>query len=1454
MALYLKACYENREELVPRVSRQKFGMLIERLTSVDLCRPLLVQDNPRPTIARFLFQRPYLSAHLCDVLCNKACTDMQAAVESMEQYNVLSSLSVLPKLRLLQQLLPSLTCPISTGNAHSWNSLMALTQPSNRPCQANGRMQNLVQLALHMEYLGHAGAAWLMSCFFVPLVRIACFIEAAPLASLYAEIRNPSAFLNSSILHTAMSYASSSQATSSSNDSGFDTSDGGAAKRVSTGHPHPSQKQDAAQVGNEQRQQPQGSSPGFDTSEVAAKKVSTGQRHPGQEQEAERQLQQQQRQGPEQQQQQQQQQQGEKQQPGEKQQQHKTELQGVQQKHRDEMQQKLQKLQQVGQLQGPAKQQKAEQLPQPPPPPQHQQQQQQVGQTEQQQQQEGQAEQQQQQQRQAGEEGQCPLMQALQLMQQDGLTQQFEHFCCRQELTALKLLSTLASQANFQRQFDLQKNVCSLHQQLQYMELFEHCLTTQSVAQKSSKMASASAGTVIKEFLLSCAHYQQQLHEGLTVCKSDSFRRQRVIAQLQKLQATRWKELVQLYQDRAGSEQQSVQPTSQQQQQQQQQQVQQPRTHHQQQQQQQHVCPSLATGTAMQRTLFAPCPLTQGMGKQLTLLLQQPGAFQAIGVAATFCPRELAAVDSYFIHKGFGSLCDGLPEEQAKRVRESKAELQEEVGRRLGSAYKQAQQQQDQGEWADREHTPAADSVWVGHQGVEECEHWGQPPECTAPAASCEEDSRSTAAAAAAGWEIGFSAALAGLDEEDFLQRLQQHLDGGVSGSDAVAGSNFSAGPEQNEGGVSHGRGQDQERDRHGLQGLQQQLLQQGRIWDQQGQQIQQQAQQQQQQQQQQGHERLQMVGQRCTEVKEAQAMKEAAEKLQSLEKRRKQALRLLNRPPKEAQRQLGPESDLDIEREGDIERELRQDVDKLKREVEQLKKEGTKQKGQQIQQQQQQQQLQQQQQQQQGHEQLRIEEQRCKGVMRDQAIQETAEGVECIERKLQQALPPWASEQAQRQLAKRNSDLVIKREMLKQALEQLKKHGSTRRASKSAESQHPEPSAPPSDAFSAASPACGGLNNEGGGAAGSATLHTNSVTCGAPAVVGSDGVQADSTSRGAAAAVGGYESGADGLRPLSCTEAAQLACQQQGWEVLQLGITRDRASTDESPSLGHDLPTTTSYPDCCASTAEGQSSPPWQPQRLIDQFLDPDAQQRRMYTQLCHGSRVCNAFVEHHKQALADAGLSAPLMLPIPPIPPRASPQAPAWTQLLPPNPYEHELKSCQKHKAQGGVNCEALVCKIAHELNKEQLYTLVSSPFSQRLALWHDSLTKLHCATNNLEINAAEELQQRAAAAEEDEELRGTLRIWALDSGFESPWHSQLVACSNISCANLTRQRSGQLRSAEGVVCPACSTAVFCSHTCLLVAMTGAQAHCMHYMQKRESAGEAEAECRTERGQAKR
>eukprot|EP00967_Tisochrysis_lutea_P102071 scaffold153500_cov9-Tisochrysis_lutea.AAC.1 len=81
----------------------------------------------------------------------------------------------------------------------------------------------------------------------------------------------------------------------------------------------------------------------------------------------------------------------------------------------------------------------------------------------------------------------------------------------------------------------------------------------------------------------------------------------------------------------------------------------------------------------MQCSFFAPCPLTQGMRKQLTLLLQQPGASDALRVAASFCPREVAAVDSYFTHKGFGSLCGSLPEQQARRVRECAAELHEEM-------------------------------------------------------------------------------------------------------------------------------------------------------------------------------------------------------------------------------------------------------------------------------------------------------------------------------------------------------------------------------------------------------------------------------------------------------------------------------------------------------------------------------------------------------------------------------------------------------------------------------------------------------------------------------------------------------------------------------------------------------------------------------------------------------
>jgi len=155
MALYLKASYGSSEEFVPRMSPHKFGLLLETLSAAELCRPVLVQGNPTSTIAHFLLPRPTLASHLCQLMHYKACTDMQAAVESMERYNVLSNLHVLPKLQLLQQLLPSLTCPVST-NPVSTNPVSNSSYSAGSPIQHD--------LTLEQEYLGRAGGCMCCVC------------------------------------------------------------------------------------------------------------------------------------------------------------------------------------------------------------------------------------------------------------------------------------------------------------------------------------------------------------------------------------------------------------------------------------------------------------------------------------------------------------------------------------------------------------------------------------------------------------------------------------------------------------------------------------------------------------------------------------------------------------------------------------------------------------------------------------------------------------------------------------------------------------------------------------------------------------------------------------------------------------------------------------------------------------------------------------------------------------------------------------------------------------------------------------------------------------------------------------------------------------------------------------------------------------------------------------------
>eukprot|EP00967_Tisochrysis_lutea_P111101 scaffold174425_cov19-Tisochrysis_lutea.AAC.1 len=83
-----------------------------------------------------------------------------------------------------------------------------------------------------------------MGSFFVPLVRIACFIEASPLARLSTKINSPTACLNPSNLLTTVSSVFSSLTKA--------TGDGAAHKASADPDPHPCQQQEAAQ-GTEQQ-------------------------------------------------------------------------------------------------------------------------------------------------------------------------------------------------------------------------------------------------------------------------------------------------------------------------------------------------------------------------------------------------------------------------------------------------------------------------------------------------------------------------------------------------------------------------------------------------------------------------------------------------------------------------------------------------------------------------------------------------------------------------------------------------------------------------------------------------------------------------------------------------------------------------------------------------------------------------------------------------------------------------------------------------------------------------------------------------------------------------------------------------------------------------------------------------------------------------------------------------
>jgi len=438
-----------------------------------------------------------------------------------------------------------------------------------------------------------------------------------------------------------------------------------------------------------------------------------------------------------------------------------------------------------------------------------------------------------------------------------------------------------------------------------------------------------------------------------------------------------------------------------------------------------------------------------------------------------------------------------------------------------------------------------------------------------------------------------------------------------------------------------------------------------------------------------------------------------------------------------------------------------------------------------------------------------------------NQEVNEIREKVESIERQLKQVLQQWEElKQAQQQQHPGvNIDASFERQMrqkvdnLERELKELMNQSYKQLPSMSAVLSHTADTAAVPPARSSNSTADGGMKDNRAAAAGSAAACADS-SCGGGA---SDSVE-------------------DDLQPLNSADAAQLARQQQSWEMLRLGLKMKQASADGSSPEPCDPSTTT--PACLASMTEGKTIPPWQPLCLIEQFLDPDAQRSRMFAQLCNGSHMCNAFIESHKVAIVDAGIPAPLLFPNPPLPPRASPQAPPYAQLPPPSLREHLVTASLGLQKYAEANSDALVRSFAQEVGKERLHALVSSPFSLRLARWHDSLTKLHYAANSSAVDAAEELQRKAAYDEEDEEMRKVLHSWAQTGRTESPWQSQLVACSNISCNNLTRQRHIFTRNTEGVVCSVCSTAVFCSHTCQMIAMTGPQAHCWHVMRRKKPA----------------
>jgi len=280
---------------------------------------------------------------------------------------------------------------------------------------------------------------------------------------------------------------------------------------------------------------------------------------------------------------------------------------------------------------------------------------------------------------------------------------------------------------------------------------------------------------------------------------------------------------------------------------------------------------------------------------------------------------------------------------------------------------------------------------------------------------------------------------------------------------------------------------------------------------------------------------------------------------------------------------------------------------------------------------------------------------------------------------------------------------------------------------------------------------------------------------------------------------------------------------------VLYWGLKWGRASFDgpNEPAA----PTTTA-----AASARGHSAPHLQqPMSHIEQYFAKE--QCRIHHQFSAGVHLVNRYMDSQQQAFADVGIG-PAHTPVPDPPPGTS------------SPPDSPLPQLSQFRQQGHLkgqfagfwdyeagNSEALVRSFVREVGAERLRALVSSPFSTRLAHLHDSLTKLHCAMNRHAVDAAEEVQARAVSTQQEKEfeMRDALRDWAHASPGDSAWHSRLVACANTGCSILTRRRSTQLESTEGIRCSFCP-AMFCSYECQLSAMCGPQAHCGHFSSQRQ------------------